>query len=64
MEWVVGSSPSTASRKIELHARNGMIKASGSITGPQTFTGYAEYLESPTGKRFRLERLSHLKAIR
>ncbi|WP_307893955.1 peptidase G2 autoproteolytic cleavage domain-containing protein [Bacillus swezeyi] len=51
MGWASGNSPSTANRKIELHARNGTIKASGSITGSQTFTDYGEYFESITGEK-------------
>ena len=62
--WGSGSTPSSANRKIELHAKEGTIKAAGGVTGSSTFSDYAEYFESLRGKRFRREHLSHLKVIR
>ncbi|KAA6476151.1 peptidase G2 autoproteolytic cleavage domain-containing protein [Bacillus swezeyi] len=49
--WGRGTAASAANRKVEISAQNGTIKASGSITGSQTFTDYGEYFESLTGEQ-------------
>lgn len=49
--WATGSTPSSANRKIELHAKEGTIKATGKITGSATFSDYAEYFESLSGEK-------------
>ncbi|AEB22942.1 MULTISPECIES: peptidase G2 autoproteolytic cleavage domain-containing protein [Bacillus amyloliquefaciens group] len=49
--WGAGSTPSSANRKIELHAKEGTIKASGGVTGSSTFSDYAEYFESLSGEK-------------
>ncbi|WP_263703376.1 peptidase G2 autoproteolytic cleavage domain-containing protein [Bacillus thuringiensis] len=43
--------PKTANTKWELDSLNGNIKASGAITGAQTWQDYAEYFESLDGKK-------------
>ncbi|AFI27450.1 MULTISPECIES: peptidase G2 autoproteolytic cleavage domain-containing protein [unclassified Bacillus (in: firmicutes)] len=49
--WASGSTPSSSNRKIEFHAKDGTIKASGSIKSSQTFSDYAEYFESLSGEK-------------
>lgn len=49
--WGAGSTPSSANRKIELHAKEGTIKATGGVTGSSTFSDYAEYFESLRGEK-------------
>ncbi|MFS0786046.1 peptidase G2 autoproteolytic cleavage domain-containing protein [Shouchella sp. 1P09AA] len=41
---------SSSNRKWELDSRNGTIKASGRITGSETFADFAEYFESMDGR--------------
>ncbi|MDK2599267.1 peptidase G2 autoproteolytic cleavage domain-containing protein [Bacillus stercoris] len=62
--WASGSTPSSSNRKIEFHAKDGTIKASGSIKSSQTFSDYAEYFESLSGEKIPTGTLVTLEEIK